>query len=90
MQVGWFLVALAEQIACGAFLLRAFVRIVSSSSKSPKLGAQNEIKINTLMPGAMSPSMSLGIFTFLTVKWSLPRSGAHIYVRFRREVLEAL
>ena len=41
------------------------------SSKSAKLGAQNETLIIKDIPGAISPITLLGYFTFLIVKLSL-------------------
>jgi hypothetical protein len=42
---------------------------VITSSKSAKLGAENTTNIDTLIPGAISPLISLGYLTFFTVKF---------------------
>lgn len=47
------------------------VTTVRKSSKSAKLGAQNDIVKITLIPGAISPTYLLGYLTFLRVKFSL-------------------
>lgn len=47
------------------------VTTVTKSSKSAKLGAQNEMVIMTLIPGAISPIYLLGYLTFFRVKFSL-------------------
>jgi hypothetical protein len=47
------------------------VTTVKKSSKSAKLGAQNEMVKVMLIPGAISPTYLLGYFTFFRVKFSL-------------------